>query len=181
MIIDIIAAIIISLGFYLGYQRGLIKTIFDTLSLMIGILAALKLSPWVIDALQSLFNLHKAVTLILGIAITFIGVMMLIRFIGKKLEDLLEVVNINVLNKAAGGALQAVFFGIILSYCVAFLSKLQVFKEDTIQKSYTYASLMKMPELSSKLFSAVKPIFVDFWNKTNEAMNDLKKEEPVNE
>ena len=54
MIIDILAAIIISLGFYLGYQRGLIKTIFDTLSLMIGILAALKLSPWVIDALQSL-------------------------------------------------------------------------------------------------------------------------------
>ena len=181
MIIDILAAIIISLGFYLGYQRGLIKTIFDTLSLMIGILAALKLSPWVIDALQSLFNLHKAVTLILGIAITFIGVMMLIRFIGRKLEDLLEVANINVLNKAAGGALQAVFFGILLSYCVAFLSKLQVFKEDTIQKSYTYSSLMKMPELSSKLFSAVKPIFVDFWNKTNEAMNDLKKEEPVNE
>ena len=103
------------------------------------------------------------------------------RQVGRKLEDLLEVANINVLNKAAGGALQAVFFGILLSYCVAFLSKLQVFKEDTIQKSYTYSSLMKMPELSSKLFSAVKPIFVDFWNKTNEAMNDLKKEEPVNE
>jgi membrane protein required for colicin V production len=177
MIIDIIAAIIISLGFYLGYQRGLIKTVFDTLSLMIGILAALKLSPWVIDALQSMFNLHKAVTLILGIVITFIGVMMLIRFIGRKFEDLLEVANINIINKFSGGGVQAIFFAAILSYAVAFLSKLQVFKPETINTSFSYNYLMKMPELSSKLFSAVKPVFIDFWNKTNDAMNDLKKQE----
>lgn len=43
MILDVFVAIVVSLGFYLGYSRGLIKTVFDSLSLIIGILAALKL------------------------------------------------------------------------------------------------------------------------------------------
>ncbi|MBL0081067.1 MAG: CvpA family protein [Saprospiraceae bacterium] len=40
MTIDIITVIVVAFGFYLGYQRGLIKTVFDTLSLLIGVLAA---------------------------------------------------------------------------------------------------------------------------------------------
>ena len=51
MIFDIIVICLIALGFYLGYNRGLIKTVFDTLSLFIAVLAALKLSPIVINLL----------------------------------------------------------------------------------------------------------------------------------
>jgi uncharacterized membrane protein required for colicin V production len=45
MILDLIVAIVITVGFYLGYSRGLIKTVFNSLSLIIGIIAALKISP----------------------------------------------------------------------------------------------------------------------------------------
>jgi membrane protein required for colicin V production len=177
MFIDVISAIAISFGFYLGYKRGLIKTVFDTLSLLVGILAALKLSPWTMDVLQSIFNLNKAVTLILGIAITFLIVMMAIRYVGKKMEDILEVAHINVLNKIAGGGLQALFFGIIFSYCVSFLDKIHVLKEETKTSSLSYPALMQMPALSQKLFDTLKPVFSEFWSKTNEAIDGLKKEE----
>ena len=90
MLLDIIVAIVVSLGFYLGYTRGLIKTIFDSLSLVIGILAALKLSPIVISILQEIIKTSPAVSFLLGVVITFIGVMALIRFVGKKLEDMLS-------------------------------------------------------------------------------------------
>ena len=79
MLIDIIVAIVISLGFYLGYSRGLIKTVFDSLSLVVGILAALKLSPIVINILQEIIKTSPAVTFLLGVVITFIGVMALLR------------------------------------------------------------------------------------------------------
>ena len=177
MFIDILAAIIISLGFYLGFQRGLIKTVFDTLSLFIGVLAAIKLSPWMMDLLQSLFNLNKAVTLIFGIALTFLLVMMVIRFVGKKLEDLLEVANVNFINKIAGGSIQALFFAVILSFAVSFLAKLSVLKEETKSTSTTYPYLMQMPDMSKKLFESLKPVFSEFWAKTNEAMDGLKKED----
>ncbi len=175
MFVDILSAIIISLGFYLGYQRGIIKTVFDTLSLLIGVLAALKFSPWMMDLLKSLFNLNEALTLILGIALTFLIVMGIIRFVGKKLEDILEVAHVNFVNKTAGGALQALFFAILLSYSVSLLGNVGVLKEETKTASFTYPYLQKMPALSEKLFSRLKPIFSEFWVKTNEAMDSLKK------
>lgn len=177
MFIDILAAIIISLGFYLGYQRGLIKTIFDTLSLLIGVLAALKLSPWMMDLLTRLFNLNKAFTLILGIALTFLLVMIIIRFIGKKLESILELVNINFVNKIAGGVLQALFFAALLSYAVGFMDKLNVLKEETKTSSATFTTLMQMPAASEKIYNALKPVFSEFWAKTNEAIDSMKKPE----
>ncbi|MBK8700369.1 MAG: CvpA family protein [Saprospiraceae bacterium] len=177
MFIDIAAAIIISLGFYLGYQRGLIKTVFDTLSLLIGVLAALKLSPWTMDLLQTLFNLNKALTLIFGIALTFLAVMILIRFIGRKLEEILEVANVNFVNKVSGGSLQAVFFAILLSFVLGLFTKINVLKDETKTSSLTYPYLMQMPDLSKKMFESLKPIFSEFWKRTNEAIDGLKKPE----
>ncbi len=175
MFIDTLAAIVISFGFYLGYQRGLIKTVFDTLSLLIGILAAIKLSPWMMDILGKLFNLSKPLELILGIALTFLIVMGVIRFVGKKLEDVLETVNINFINKAAGGLLQGLFFAAVLSYAISLMDKVNVIKEETKTSSITYPSLMKMPAMSQSLFVALKPVFTEFWSKTNEAIDSMKK------
>jgi membrane protein required for colicin V production len=175
MFIDTCVAIIVSLGFYLGYQRGLIKTIFDTLSLFIGILAAIKLSPWMMELLGKLFNMSKPIELILGIALTFLIVMWGIRFIGKKIEAILETVNINVINKVAGGVIQALFFAAILSYAVSLMDKVNVIKEETKTTSATYTSLMKMPAISEALFVSLKPVFSEFWSKTNEAIDSMKK------
>jgi membrane protein required for colicin V production len=176
MFIDSVAAIAISFGFFLGYKRGLINTVFDTLSLIIGILAALKLSPWVMDILEKLFNMNKGFTLILGIALTFLIVMLAIRFIGKKLEALMEVANINFINKIAGGVIQALFFTVVLSYLIGLSDKVNILKEETKSSSATYPTLMKMPALSQSLFNALKPVFSEFWTKTNNVMDGLKKE-----
>jgi membrane protein required for colicin V production len=176
MFVDTVAAIAISFGFYLGYKRGLINTVFDTLSLIIGVLAALKLSPWMMDVLEGLFNMNKGFTLILGIALTFLIVMLGIRFVGKKLEALLEVANINFVNKIAGGVIQAVFFSVMLSYLIGLMDKVNVLKEETKASSATYPTLMKMPVLSQSLFNALKPVFSEFWTKTNTVMDGLKKE-----
>ncbi len=177
MFIDTLAAIVISLGFYLGYQRGLIKTVFDTLSLFIGVLAAIKLSPWMMNLLQSLFNLNQSLTYVFGIALTFVIVMGLIRFVGKKLEDILEVANVNFVNKISGGGLQAFFFAVLLSYSVTLLGSVGVLKEETKASSSTYPYLEQMPAMSKKMFESLKPVFSEFWNKTNEAMDGLKKPE----
>jgi membrane protein required for colicin V production len=174
MILDIIAACLIALGFYLGYNRGLIKTVFDTLSLFIGILAALKLSPIIINLLQGLFNMSPAITFILGIVITFIGVMALIRFIGRKLEDVLEAANINVLNKIAGGGLQALFFAVLLSYVLYLGSNIGVITEKVKTESMTYNKLETLPAYTKSGLEKMKPIFSGFWSKTVEAMDSIK-------
>ncbi|MBK8346244.1 MAG: CvpA family protein [Saprospiraceae bacterium] len=174
MLLDIIVAIVISLGFYLGYTRGLIKTVFDSLSLVIGILAALKLSPIIIGILQDIIKTSPAVTFLLGVVITFIGVMALIRFIGKKLEDLLEAVNINFINKLAGGAVQGLFFAYIMSLALWLVNNLNVLNPETKAASITYPLLEPLPEKGKAVFTNLKPVFKDFWDKTVEAMDGIK-------
>ena len=180
MLIDLFVAIVIALGFYLGYTRGLIKTVFDSLSLIIGILAALKLSPVIISILQEIIKTSPAITFILGVVITFIGVMALIRFLGRKLEDMLEAVNINIINKIAGGALQGLFFAYLLSLGLWLINSLNVLNQDTKSASITYPLLEPLPEKGKAVFTAIKPLFKGFWDKTVEAMDSIngpKKDE----
>lgn len=180
MLIDLFVAVVIALGFYLGYTRGLIKTVFDSLSLVIGILAALKLSPVVISILQEIIKTSPAITFILGVVITFIGVMALIRFLGRKLEDMLEAVNINFINKIAGGALQALFFAYLLSLGLWLINNLNVLNPATKSASITYPLLEPLPEKGKAVFTSIKPLFKGFWDKTVEAMDSIngqKKDE----
>jgi membrane protein required for colicin V production len=179
MIIDIFAAIFISLGAYLGYQRGLIKTVFDTLSLIIGIVAALKLSPITIKFLQGILNLNPSITFIIGIALTFILVMYAIRFIGKKLEQMLEMVNINFINKASGAALQSLFFATILAFVISLFDKLSLVSPETKSASLTYVHIEKIPKLMEGLLTAVKPIFINFWDLTMETVNQIKEKKAL--
>jgi membrane protein required for colicin V production len=174
MTLDLIVAIVVSLGFYLGYSRGLIKTVFDSLSLVIGILAALILSPLIISILQELVKTSPALTFLIGVVVTFIGVMALIRFIGRKLEAMLEAVNVNFINKIAGGVLQAIFFAYLLSLSLWLINSLQVLKPETKQASITYPMLEPLPEKGKAVFTKLKPIFSGFWNKTVEAMKGVK-------
>jgi len=175
MILDVVVAIVVCLGFYLGYSRGLIRTVFDTLSLIVAIVAALKLSPITINILQSIIKTSPALTFLLGVVITFIGVIALIRFLGKKLESILEAVNINFINKLAGGALQAIFFAYLMSLSIWLLTTINVLNEGIRNTSITYSLLEPLPEKGRNVFKSLKPMFKGFWDKTLEAMDAIKE------
>lgn len=174
MTLDIIIALVVSLGFYLGFNRGLIKTVFDTLSLFVGLIAALKLSPIVITLLESIVS-NKPLALVVGIVLTFLGVMALIRFIGKKLEDIFKTANLNLINKLAGGALQGLFFALLMSLLLGLMANLNLLNKDTAAVSKGYQILQPLPEHAKAVFEKAKPIFQDFWEKTLEAMDTVKQ------
>lgn len=182
MILDIIVVLVVAFAFYTGYSRGLIKTVFDTLSLVVGILAAMILSPITIDVLNGLFSMPTSVGTLIGIVVTFLLVMALVRFIGRKLEDVFEAANINILNKAAGGVVQSLFFAFLLSMVLWALGNYNVLRPETKQKSITYPLLEPLPEAGKSVFVAVKPIFQSFWDKTVEAMESIggKADEALN-
>ncbi len=174
MILDIVVAIVVAFGFYTGYSRGLIKTVFDTLSLIIGIVAALKLSPLVINWIEKIIHTSPAITFLIGIVITFLAVMAIIRFIGNKLEDVFEAANINFINKIAGGGVQALFFAFLLSMGLWLMNSLNVLNPNTKESSITYSLLEPLPEAGKGVFTKLKPVFSNFWDKTIETMDKIK-------
>ena len=179
--LDIIVVLVVAFGFYAGYSRGLIKTVFDTLGLLVGILASMKLSSIVIDVLDSFLNVNGTILYLVGVVITFLLVMGLIRFVGKKIEDILEAANINILNKVAGGTLQGLFFAFLLSMLLWTLGNYNVIKPEVRETSVTYPLLEPLPEAGKSVFKAVKPIFQDFWQKTVDVMEDIGGKVPAKE
>jgi len=172
--LDIIVVLVVAFGFYAGYSRGLIKTVFDTASLLIGILAAMILSPITIGLLEGVFNISPRFTYLVGLIVTFIVVMAAVRFIGRRIEGIMKAANINILNKVAGGAFQGLFFAFLLSMLIWTLGNYNVLKPETKKGSITYPLLEPLPEAGKSVFVAVKPIFQSFWDKTVEAMKSAR-------
>ncbi len=175
MILDIVVALILAFGFYIGYSKGLIKTVFNTMALFIGIIAALKLSPIAINLVDGIISAKPAISFIIGIVLTFVIVMALVRFIGKKLEDLFKAVNLNFVNKLAGGVVQSLFFALLLSFGLYLLDNLKLLNEDTKQESMSYSMLEPLPRKSQDVFIKLKPMFQGFWDKTVETMDQIKQ------
>lgn len=175
MILDIIVAIVLAFGFYTGYNRGLIRTIFDTASLLVGIIAALKLSPIAINLVDSVLSTKPAISFIIGIVLTFVVVMIVVRFIGKKLEDLFKAINLNFVNQLAGGVIQSLFFALLISLGLYLLDNLKLLQESTKEESMSYSMLEPLPRKSQAVFTKLKPMFQGFWDKTVETMDEIKE------
>lgn len=175
MIIDLITVLLIGLGLYLGYRKGLIKTVFSTLSLIIAIVAALKLSPIVIGLLQKLININPAITFVLGFVLTFLLVMALVRFIGDKLEKLAETASIGGVNKILGAALLGLFYAVLISFGIYFMDRIRLVSDEQKAASFTYPILKPLPQATTEFGNSLKPVFSGFWNKMLETMDAVKE------
>ena len=175
MIIDLICGVLLVYGFYSGFQKGIIKAVFSTVSIFIGILAALKLSPIVINVFESIFKSDPRLSFILGFIATFFIVMLLVRFLGKFLEKFLKTIKLGFINKIAGGAFKALFFLLIFSTGMWFASEARFLTQETKDRSITYPLLEPLPKKALGSIEKIKPIFTDFWNKTVETMDKVKE------
>ena len=110
MIIDFVAVLLIAYGFYLGYSKGLIKTVFAAVSIIIALVAVLKLSHHVIDFLKAVLPIDERISHMIGFVLTFILVLAIIRFIGNKIEALMKSIHIGGVNKILGGSVLGLIY-----------------------------------------------------------------------
>lgn len=175
MILDLVAALIITYGFYRGYSNGLIKTVVDTLSILVALVIALKFSPLLIDYLQDAINLNPALEFIIGFLIVFFVVMLLLRFVGDKMEDLLKTINLNFVNQLAGGILLGFVFSFCIGLLLGLLTNLKVINEEYAAQSTLYDYLIQVSQDGGWIFESFKNMFSEFWTKFVGTMDSLKE------
>ncbi len=174
MILDLIAALIITYGFYRGFSKGLIDTVVDTLSILVGIVVAMKFSPLLIDYIQEVVNIHEGLEFILGFLIIFFTVMLLLRFIGDRMEGLLKAAKVNFLNQLAGGAV----LGFVFSFCIGMLFmllfNLSIINEAYASESTLFGFLTDLTQDSGWIIDGFKNIFSEFWEKFTTTIESVK-------
>lgn len=174
MVIDIIFFISAAYGFYVGYSKGIIKTVFSTLSIVLGLMAAMKFSPYMTSFLEDTFS-RSPLMFVAGFVLTFVGVMLLVRLLAKTIEGVFKTIKINVINKIAGGIFMSGFFILLFSILVWFGNEAHGIDSKTKETSFSYSYLEKIPIEARGVFMTLKPVFQDFWNYAMDSMDRLKR------
>ena len=173
MIIDVICLVIALYGFWVGYSRGIIKTVLTAASLLFGFMAAAKFSPTVSSMLQDWFNGPKSVMFLAAVVLTFLLTLILFRFIANAMENMLESININFINQFMGGVVSALLFSFVYSLLVAFADNSRLIDEQTKDDSITYEALKPLPGYAWDAGQAVWPVFKEFYNYALDMMDAI--------
>ncbi len=175
MAIDIIFVITMLYGFYLGFSKGIIKTVFTVLSIMFGLMAAFKFAPAMTDFLESAFSNNNPLMLIAGFLLSFVLTMVIIRMIARGLEGLLKTANINIINQLAGGILLSGVLILLYSVILWFGDQATLINKEAKSKSITYVYLEKFPSQAKGIAYKIQPVFQEFWNQSLDMMDRLEE------
>lgn len=162
MLIDIGFLLFIAFGFWRGFTRGIIVAIFSFLAWSIGLLGALKFSSWGAFFLRDHMGIKSDYNPIISFVLIMIVIALIIYFMGKVLEKMIQVVQMGWLNKTLGGLLKASIY--FLMYCVI----IWLFNKA--------GSISPESKAQSKLFDyivAVAPAVFDWLGRNVPAMQGL--------
>ncbi|MEL7121638.1 MAG: CvpA family protein [Bacteroidota bacterium] len=175
MAIDIIFAIVAGYGFYLGYSRGIIQTVFALLSLLIGLMAAFRFAQPTTEFLENAFQNNNPLMFIAGFLLTFVATMLMIRLLARGLEGFLETININIFNQIAGGILMSGIMILAYSVILWFFNTSGVVNDEVKEKSFTYVYLKEYPTYVWDLGKQAEPVLKDFYEQTQAVMDRLQE------
>jgi membrane protein required for colicin V production len=174
MVIDIIFLLTAAYGFYTGYSRGIINTVFTVLSWMFGVMAALKFAPGMTRFLESTLNNTNPMMFVAGSLLSFVLMMVLIRMIGSTLQEMLQAANVNMVNQFAGGGLMALIFSFVFSVLLWFGDQARLVNEPAKRESFTYPLLKDLPAQGKMAIQTFVPIFKEFWANSSDAFDRIR-------
>ena len=175
MAIDIMCLLFVVGGFYMGYSKGIIKTVFSVIGLLFGALAAFKFAPAMTQFLETSFNSTNPLMFLAGFALSFVLAMFLIRLVARGLEGAFKTANINVLNQLAGGVLFAALMTVLFSVLLWFGEQAHLVNQEARLTSKTYPILKEVPGKARVAFERVRPVFRDFWDQSLDMMDRLEE------
>ncbi|MDX1476165.1 MAG: CvpA family protein [Saprospiraceae bacterium] len=171
MYIDLFLGFFIVIGLIQGFHRGIVRTLFAVVSIIVGLLAALKFSPLVVNVFEHSFGLNPTLSLVLGFLLTFFVIMWGIRWLGRGFEKTLKLVKLNFLNRLLGAALFVALMIVTYSAIIWFLGRTEFVSPEQKASSLSYPYLSQIPEYTSAAIESLRPVFKGFVDKMDAVIN----------
>ena len=143
MVIDLMFFIFAGFGFWMGFNRGIISTVFSIFSYFFGAIIAIKFADGMPRFLQTTFNDDSPLYYIAGLLLSFVLAMFLIRMLARGLENMFKAGNINVINQFFGGLLLSTVLVVLFSFLVRFGNEARMIEPETKKQSMTYLNGFK--------------------------------------
>lgn len=161
MIIDILFVIFLCVGFWWGYTKGIIYSLFSLVAYFLGIFAALKFSYMAASFVKENISSDPKFTAVISFILVFVIVVILVRVIAWMLENILQSFSLNFVNKIVGGAIHAAVGIYVLCVLIWFINRWGVLSEEQKQSSHTYAYIDDAAPAIIDFSGKIVPFFKD--------------------
>lgn len=165
MLVDIITIALLLMALYKGWRRGLIVAVLSFLALVLGVIAALKLSAVTARWLEGSVNVSAKWMPVLAFLVVFIAVVVLVNIIARMLEHTAEMLLLGGLNKVGGILLYSLGYMICWSILLFYIGKTNLINAKTLENSFSYPLIApwgpRLTEAIGTAIPALKDMFAD--------------------
>jgi membrane protein required for colicin V production len=175
MPIDIIFLAVFAYGFWIGYSRGIIGTVFNFGAYLFGVVLAFKVTPTTTNIMESLFHSDNPSMFLAAFVVNLVFIMFVLRQAAKGMETAFRAVYLGVINQTAGGVLMAGFGVVVYSILIWFLVQVRFLNDQTIAESKTYPLLKDLPGKAKAVAMRAKPFAEDIWGYSMNWMDRLEQ------
>jgi membrane protein required for colicin V production len=163
---DIVLAIILAAGAYLGYRRGFLMELFFLLSIVLGIFVGFKLMRWGMEVLQREFNADKTFLPYISFIIIFVLVMVLVIFFGRRIKNSIDTTFLGRVDALAGAVLGMTKYAFCLSVIIWLAESLKInFPESWNSDSQLYPLTAKLAHHLSGFLGSFIPFFKEIFRQ----------------
>lgn len=149
MLIDIIIVCLVGFGFYRGFTKGFVMTLFTFIAWMAGLVAALRLTDKGSEQMRQWFDSSSPYIPIITFIILFVAVAILVILFGRMIDGIITVAQLGLWNKIAGGVVEAAIFLLVFSL--------------TLWLFHQGGMISPEIQADSKLYSTVSPVAPGFF------------------
>lgn len=168
--IDIILCIPLVWGLYKGFTKGLIVEAATIIAFGLGVWGGIHFSDYIANKISGWFNWHSPYLPIVSFAVTFLGIVILVYFVAKLVQRMVEGMALSAINKIGGAVFGALKFALVMSVII--------FMMDAIEESYSIIPIKaKEGSLLYKPVGKIAPMLIPSLSSKASSLHLLSKGE----
>jgi membrane protein required for colicin V production len=179
MMIDIVFVALLALAAFKGYQRGLIVSVCSVLGLVVGLVAAMKLSAVTAAYLKNSINTSAQWMPVIAFLVVFFIFLLLVRLAASFLEKTVKVAMLGWLNRLGGIVLFILLYTTIFSVILFYAGKINLITREAITASNTYSFIQPWGPWTINTIGDIIPIFKDMFKELEAFFQNISNKIPA--
>lgn len=176
MILDIIFAIVVGYGFYLGYSKKAARTVSLALLVVLSLLLSLSLCPFIADFLSTKLQADSKILFFISFIFSFLLAVFSVRWVLTWLEGVLKKDNVSMATHISTGLVTGAFFLFLFGAGLNLLEDTKVITPQVKRESVTYDFSKKFPDSAKSSLTGVGPVMENFWGYVTNTMEENYEE-----
>ncbi|MCF6360023.1 MAG: CvpA family protein [Cyclobacteriaceae bacterium] len=170
--LDLILAVPILIGAYGGFKKGFIVGVISLLALILGVFGGFYFLNWGISILITEFGFTGKLIPIISFIIIFIGIIIIVNFIGTMLKKFVQMILLGGVDKLAGALMGALMWTFLVSSLiwVAAVFKLS-FPSDWEQGSMLLGYVKPVAPFMASILDGIIPAVSDIFEGLSELID----------